>query len=88
MMEAARICGKSYCGFRRKVEMGQVPYFMDGAQKRFYVDEITQEAVSECHIKSTNDQTAKTTTRTYPSGFKANRNIRDLALTPLSAIKP
>lgn len=88
MMEAAKICGKSYSGFKRKVDMGQVPYFMDGAYKRFYVDEITQEAKSECHIKCTKDQTAQNITRTYPSAFKVNRNTRDLALTPLSEIKP
>ena len=88
IMEAARICGKSYTGFRHKVELGQVPYFMDGTQKRFYVDELMQEAVSACHIKSTKDRTARTTTRMYPSGYRANPNTNGLALTPLSAIKP
>ncbi len=88
IIDACKITGKTYGAFMRRVELGQIPYFMDGPRKRFYVDELQKQPESSCHIKSSSDQKVRNTKRTYRSVSEPKPKYCGFQLTKLSGIKP
>ncbi len=86
--QAAKIVGKSYKGFMKKVDLGQIPYFMDGDRMCFYIDELTKQPESQCHIKSIKEKHRRSIMRESRSVSTARQNLKGSQLTNLAEIRP